>query len=406
MCHLQLHWSPPNPGQGRRPPCSAAAHAHDARSRSRGAAGTGQNARRLPPHGSRRPRSAASCLGLPRTAPHRPTPPPAGGAASREQRGKAALAGARRLRSGHLHRARLEDTRTLRQRGPHLFDGGAGGRHALGELLEHHGRAPNEEEPDIQVPLRSRQFRQEKAFPKPKPGATSRCARKTSVTSLPGRNPSRSLQNVVRDHTAVVLWVAAVVLCGARRAGAERAAEAAPPQRTGRRRVRHRERHHGGRPSSPLAACSRRASAAAPRAARAHARPFCRRHAGAAWTCAPRARRVRGPRGRALTCGAACGARQSELLSDEKLAEFNEAFDLFDKKKEGKIPSQDLIVVFQAMKLNLSKREEQEYLAVPTRHARVARTSPAAALRPHGSPLLAPRAVRIVTWPWITDARP
>jgi hypothetical protein len=115
---------------------------------------------------------------------------------------------------------------------------------------------------------------------------------------------------------------------------------------------------------------------------------------------------VRGPRGRALTCGAACGARQSELLSDEKLAEFNEAFDLFDKKKEGKIPSQDLIVVFQAMKLNLSKREEQEYLAVPTRHARVARTSPAAALRPHGSPLLAPRAVRIVTWPWITDARP
>ena len=208
------------------------------------------------------------------------------------------------------------------------------------------------------------------------------------------------------DHTAVVLWVAAVVLCGARRAGAERAAEAAPPQRTGRRRVWHRERHHGGRPSSPLAACSRRASAAAPRAARAHARPFCRRHAGAAWTCAPRARRVRGPRGRALTCGAACGARQSELLSDEKLAEFNEAFDLFDKKKEGKIPSQDLIVVFQAMKLNLSKREEQEYLAVPTRHARVARTSPAAALRPHGSPLLAPRAVRIVTWPWITDARP
>ena len=96
--------------------------------------------------------------------------------------------------------------------------------------------------------------------------------------------------------------------------------------------------------------------------------------------------RVRGPRGCALTCGAACGARQSELLSDEKLAEFNEAFDLFDKKKEGKIPSQDLIVVFQAMKLNLSKREEQEYLAVPTRHARVVRTSAAAALRPHGQP--------------------
>jgi hypothetical protein len=54
----------------------------------------------------------------------------------------------------------------------------------------------------------------------------------------------------------------------------------------------------------------------------------------------------------------------SELLTDEKLAEFNEAFDLFDKKKEGKIPSGDLISVFQAMKLNISKMEEREYLSV------------------------------------------
>ena len=66
----------------------------------------------------------------------------------------------------------------------------------------------------------------------------------------------------------------------------------------------------------------------------------------------------------ALTCCTCRGPRQSELLTDEKLAEFNEAFDLFDKKKEGKIPSGDLISVFQAMKLNISKREEREYLSV------------------------------------------
>ena len=46
------------------------------------------------------------------------------------------------------------------------------------------------------------------------------------------------------------------------------------------------------------------------------------------------------------------------------MAHFNEAFDAFDKKKEGKIPSNDLITVFQAMKCNLSKKEEQEYLSV------------------------------------------
>ena len=51
-------------------------------------------------------------------------------------------------------------------------------------------------------------------------------------------------------------------------------------------------------------------------------------------------------------------------MSEEKLAEFNEAFDAFDKKKEGKIPSNDLITVFQAMKCNLSKKEEQEFLSV------------------------------------------
>ncbi len=72
----------------------------------------------------------------------------------------------------------------------------------------------------------------------------------------------------------------------------------------------------------------------------------------------------RGVRTWALTCCTCRGPRQSELLTDEKLAEFNEAFDLFDKKKEGKIPSADLISVFQAMKLNISKREEREYLSV------------------------------------------
>jgi Ca2+-binding EF-hand superfamily protein len=55
---------------------------------------------------------------------------------------------------------------------------------------------------------------------------------------------------------------------------------------------------------------------------------------------------------------------QADLLSEEKLAEFNEAFDAFDKKKESKIPSSDLITVFQAMKCNLSKKEEQEFLSV------------------------------------------
>jgi len=302
MCHLQLHWSPPNPGQGRRPPCSAAAHAHAARSRSRGAAGTGQNARRLPPHGSRRPRSAASCLGLPRTAPHRPTPPPAGGAASREQRGKAALAGARRLRSGHLHRARLEDTRTLRQRGPHLLDGGAGGRHALGELLEHHGRAPNEEEPDIQVPLRSRQFRQEKAFPKPKPGATSRCARKTSVTSLPGRNPSRSLQNVVRDRpTTQPLFCGLLPWCCAERGARVRSA-------------RRRRRLHSARAGVGSGTASGTMVAAppprSPRARVVRALPRRGRHGR---TRGLSAGAMREPRGRARRVRAACAGRAAAL---------------------------------------------------------------------------------------------
>ncbi len=138
-----------------------------------------------------------------------------------------------------------------------------------------------------------------------------------------------------------------------------------------------------------LASCVRCRAAAG---ARAHARPLCTRRAGAARAY---------PRGRALTRVAARGLRQSELLSDEKLAEFNEAFDLFDKKKEGKIPSLDLITVFQAMKLNISKREEQEYLAARLRCTHVYCAAPAGA-----NPLLATRAVRIVTWPCIADARP
>lgn len=54
----------------------------------------------------------------------------------------------------------------------------------------------------------------------------------------------------------------------------------------------------------------------------------------------------------------------ADLLSEERLAEFNEAFGAFDKKGEKKIPAGDLITVFQAMKCNISKKEEQEYLSL------------------------------------------
>ena len=48
----------------------------------------------------------------------------------------------------------------------------------------------------------------------------------------------------------------------------------------------------------------------------------------------------------------------------EKSAKFDEAFNVLDKEKEGKIPSNDLITVFQSVKYNLSKKEEQEFLSV------------------------------------------
>ena len=49
------------------------------------------------------------------------------------------------------------------------------------------------------------------------------------------------------------------------------------------------------------------------------------------------------------------------MLSEEKLAEFNDAFKTFDKKNENRIPTNDLITVFQAMKCNISKKDEVEY---------------------------------------------
>ena len=55
---------------------------------------------------------------------------------------------------------------------------------------------------------------------------------------------------------------------------------------------------------------------------------------------------------------------QAEVLTEEKLAEFNDAFSTFDKKNEKRIPASDLITVFQAMKCNLSKKEETEFLSV------------------------------------------
>eukprot|EP00277_Geminigera_cryophila_P017616 CAMPEP_0179456956 /NCGR_PEP_ID=MMETSP0799-20121207/40819_1 /TAXON_ID=46947 /ORGANISM="Geminigera cryophila, Strain CCMP2564" /LENGTH=130 /DNA_ID=CAMNT_0021257351 /DNA_START=49 /DNA_END=441 /DNA_ORIENTATION=+ len=54
----------------------------------------------------------------------------------------------------------------------------------------------------------------------------------------------------------------------------------------------------------------------------------------------------------------------ADLLSEEKLAEFNDAFSAFDKKGEKKIPSSDLITVFQAMRCNISKKEETDYLSL------------------------------------------
>ena len=59
---------------------------------------------------------------------------------------------------------------------------------------------------------------------------------------------------------------------------------------------------------------------------------------------------------------------QADFLAEDRLAEFNEAFDLFDKKKEKRIPSGDLITVFQAMKCNISKKEEQEFMQMLDPH--------------------------------------
>jgi Ca2+-binding EF-hand superfamily protein len=55
---------------------------------------------------------------------------------------------------------------------------------------------------------------------------------------------------------------------------------------------------------------------------------------------------------------------QTELLSEEQLAEVREVIKVYDKKGDGQLPASELAIIFQALSCNVSNEEVNEYLKV------------------------------------------